>query len=169
MKPDVRINNVKSPRANEVRTNDFQMKNVPSPRCWKTSVLHVFVLFNIITVVFLFHNLMGSTVFSLKMRTKKKKSMPKPFFKEAMKFFKVFFFHFKNMVQGVFYLTNFDSSLIQGKIKYMFIWTFINNILWEDFFTKRIRWLFQKMFKVSALILQTKVARFSWTYYLWNF
>ena len=79
------------------------------------------MLFNIITVVFLFHNLMGSTVFSLKMRTKKKKSMPKPFFKEAMKFFKVFFFHFKNMVQGVFYLTNFDSSLIQGKIKYMFI------------------------------------------------
>ena len=33
MKPDVRINNFKSPRANEVRTNDFKMKNVPSPRC----------------------------------------------------------------------------------------------------------------------------------------
>ncbi|XP_023347784.1 uncharacterized protein LOC111716532, partial [Eurytemora carolleeae] len=32
---------------------------------------------------------MGPTVFSLKMRAKKKKSMPKPFFKEAMKYFKV--------------------------------------------------------------------------------
>ena len=51
----------------------------------------LFVSIKIITVVFLFHNLIGPIVFSLKMRTKKKKLMPKPFFKEAMKFLKVFF------------------------------------------------------------------------------
>ena len=90
MKPDVRV---KSSRSNEWMNEQMISKWRTYPALHAEQLLYfmLFVLIKIITVVFLFHNLIGPIVFSLKMRTQKKKSMPKPFFKEAMQFFKVFF------------------------------------------------------------------------------